>query len=107
MKTTIQLLAGLTAATLLLSSCGDKKTTETDSPPETPEAKAYPLDVCVISGEKLGSMGKPHIVSHKGTDVQLCCDDCLTEFNKDPDKYVSMVKSGKAGKADDHTGHDH
>lgn len=97
MKTTIQLLTGLAAATLLLSSCGEKKTTETGSPPETPEAKAYPLDVCVVSGEKLGSMGKPHVINHKGTEVRFCCDDCLPEFNKDPDKYVAMVKAGQAG----------
>jgi hypothetical protein len=99
---TIKLLGGLAATTLLLSSCGDQETT--NNTPEAPTAGAYPLDVCVISGEKLGSMGKPHVITHKGTEVQLCCDDCLTEFNKDPDKYVAMVKSGKV---DDHSGHNH
>lgn len=83
MKTTIQLLGGLAAATtLLLSSCGDKKTsaTEPESPAPTAAADAYPLKVCPVSGEELGTMGKPVVVNHEGTKVRLCCDDCLPKF---------------------------
>ncbi|CAN5892214.1 hypothetical protein BH11VER1_BH11VER1_01050 [soil metagenome] len=56
------------------------------------EAKSYPLQTCVISGEKLGSMGAPVKVSHDGTEVQLCCKNCIEDFNKDPAKYAKMVK---------------
>jgi YHS domain-containing protein len=110
MKTTIQILGGLAAATLLLSSCGDKKTTTTE--PETPAPAAaaaaaaaddYPLDVCPVSGEKLGEMGKPVVVTHEGTEVRLCCKDCLPKFKADPAKYVEMVKTGNV----EHAGHDH
>lgn len=109
------LLAAIAAPViLLLTSCGDgKSTTETTDPTTeaAPVAVAdpYPLDVCVISGEKLGSMGKPHVVTHEGTEVRLCCDDCLDEFNKDPAKYVAMVKAGKAPSEEgtDHSGHQH
>ena len=56
------------------------------------DAPAYPLKTCVVSGESLGSMGKPVKVTHEGTEVQLCCKSCLKDFNKDPGKYVKMVK---------------
>ncbi|MDA0768314.1 MAG: hypothetical protein O3A87_10655 [Verrucomicrobia bacterium] len=106
MKTTIQILGGLAAATLLLSSCGDKKTTTTE--PETPAPVAaaaddYPLKVCPVSGEELGSMGKPVVVTHEGTEVRLCCKECLPKFKADPAKFVEMVKAGNA----EHAGHDH
>ena len=58
----------------------------------------YPLQKCVISGESLGEMGKPVKVTHEGTDVYLCCKSCLKDFNKEPAKYVKMVKDAVAKK---------
>jgi hypothetical protein len=46
-------------------------------------AKPYPLTVCVVSGEKLGSMGEPHVFGHEGQQIKLCCDGCLKDFKKD------------------------
>jgi len=60
--------------------------------------KSYPLTKCVVSDEKLGEHGKPVKVTHDGTDVWLCCKDCLKDFNKDPGKYVKMVKDAPAKK---------
>lgn len=110
MKPTILFVGGLAAAvTLTLSSCGDDKSSADESggaePSSAESAKSYPLDVCVVSGEKLGSMGKPVVVKHEGTEVRFCCKECLPEFNKDPDKFVAMVKAGKAGTTD-HSKHD-
>jgi YHS domain-containing protein len=62
------------------------------------DAPAYPLTTCVISGEKLGGMGKPFKVTHDGTEVQLCCKSCLKDFNAEPAKYVKMVKDAAAKK---------
>ena len=111
MKHKIQILSSVAAvATLLFSSCGDGgSSSETpDGPGETPSAgtsvAGYSLDVCVVSGEKLGSMGAPHVIKHEGTEVRFCCDACVPEFNKDPDKYIAMIKAGKAGSMD-HSGH--
>ncbi len=59
----------------------------------------YPLKTCVVSEEAFGGdMGKPVKVTHEGTDVYLCCKSCLKDFNKDPDKYVKMVKDASAKK---------
>ncbi len=62
------------------------------------DAPAYPLKTCVVSGEKLGGMGKPVAVTHDGTEVLLCCKSCMKDFKADPDKYVKMVKDAAAKK---------
>jgi YHS domain-containing protein len=56
--------------------------------------KDYPLKTCPVSGDKLGEHGKVVKVSNGGTDVYLCCKDCVKDFNKDPEKFTKMVKDG-------------
>src|SRR6266850_5455656 len=60
------------------------------------KAKAYPLTTCVVSGEKLGEMGKPYTFKHEGREIQLCCKSCLKDFKKDPAKYVKKVEEAEA-----------
>ena len=87
MKTTklITLLAvALFGSSLTHAADGDKKPTGIPA--------SYPLKKCPVSDEALGEMGKPIKVTHEGTDVYLCCKSCLKDFNKDPAKYVNMVK---------------
>ena len=55
------------------------------------DSAAYPLQTCVVSGEKLGSMGKAYVHSHEGREVQFCCKGCLKDFNKDPQKYLKKI----------------
>ena len=91
MKTLISLLsASILSLTLISCSPGDSSETTTSA------AAPYPLDVCVVSGEKLGSMGEPVIVTHEGVTVKFCCDHCLPEFEKDPAKFVAKVTSASA-----------
>ena len=52
---------------------------------------AYPLATCVVSDEKLGSMGKPVVLQHEGREVQFCCKSCQPEFKKEPAKYVKKI----------------
>ncbi len=52
---------------------------------------AYPLKICVISGEKLGDHGKPYDFKHDGRLVRMCCDSCVPEFEKDPAKYIAKI----------------
>ena len=51
----------------------------------------YPLKTCVVSGEKLGEMGKPYIFNYQGTEVRLCCDGCRAKFDKDPAKFLAKI----------------
>lgn len=55
------------------------------------EEKPYPLKTCVVSGEKLGSMGEPYVFKHDGTEVRLCCEHCRPKFDKDPAKYLEKI----------------
>jgi Cu(I)/Ag(I) efflux system membrane fusion protein len=55
-------------------------------------AAALAQRVCPVSGERLGSMGKPFKVTVKGKTFFLCCDGCQEELNKDPDKYLAKLK---------------
>ncbi len=59
-------------------------------------ADKYPLETCVVSGEKLGSMGKPYVHKHEGREVQFCCKGCIKTFDKDPAKYLSKIDAAQA-----------
>ena len=80
---------------LLLPACNSEETSLQPS-------ADYPLKTCVVSGEKLGSMGRPHVIKHEGTEVQFCCKNCVKDFNKDSKKYLTkladQVKKQEAAK---------
>jgi hypothetical protein len=78
------------ASLILLTSCNDDTTVGS-----APAADGYPLTTCAVSGEALGSMGDPVVVTHEGTEVRLCCAQCTPKFEADPAKYVALVKAGQ------------
>ena len=53
----------------------------------------YPLTTCIVSGDKLGDMGKPVMVDYKGQQVGFCCKSCIDDFEKDPAKYLAKLKT--------------
>jgi len=55
------------------------------------KAKPYPLNTCVVSGEKLDSMGEPFVFAHEGREVKLCCKDCKKDFDKSTAKFVAKI----------------
>jgi len=61
--------------------------------------KAYPLDKCIVSDEKLGEMGKPYVFTYKGQEIKLCCKSCQKDFKKDPAKYLKKIKDADSKKA--------
>jgi YHS domain-containing protein len=63
----------------------------------------YPLDHCVVSGDKFdGSMGAPieYIYQTNGInqEIKFCCPLCKPEFLKDPDKYMKIIQKAEAAK---------
>jgi hypothetical protein len=80
--TIISLVSGLWVGAALAA---DKK----------PEVKPYPLDKCVVSDEKLGSMGKPYVFTNNTQEVKLCCKGCLKDFQKDTAKYTKKINDSK------------
>ena len=43
--------------------------------------------VCVVTGNKLGSMGDPVSFQYEGKKYWVCCAPCIKKFKKNPDKY--------------------
>ena len=84
-----RLFLGVAAvAALFLVSCGGANA-----------GKPYPLKTCVVSGEKLGSMGEPYVFVHEGQQLKLCCDGCLKDFKKEPAKYLAKLAAPPAAPA--------
>lgn len=76
------------AALLLFAGCqSDTSTADAGSS----GAKAYPLDVCIVSDEKLGSMGDAVVFVHDGQEVKICCDSCRKDFDKEPAKFLAKL----------------
>ena len=51
------------------------------------------LKTCPVSGEKLGEMGKPFTFTYKDQEVKLCCKGCKKDFDKDPEKYIKLIRA--------------
>ena len=66
-----------------------------DEKPAT-KAKPYTLKICIVSGEKLGEMGKPFMFTYEGREIKLCCPDCQKDFKKNPAKYVKKIEEAEA-----------
>ena len=99
MKTTSKALSILALTAFLAGPLTAMADDNKDKP------KPYPLDTCVVSGEKLGEMGKPYVFVHDGQEIKLCCKNCLKDFKKDPSKYMKELE--KAEKAAESSGGDH
>ncbi len=63
----------------------------------------YPLETCTVSGDKLdsGPMGKPkdYVYSEPGKPdrlIRFCCGDCVSDFRKDPAKYLKILDEAAA-----------
>jgi YHS domain-containing protein len=66
------------------------------------QKEAYPLDVCVVSKEKLGDAGgrtppsesevaKPVDHVYRNRLVRLCCKSCVKSFEKEPDAFLARL----------------
>lgn len=70
-------VAGLSAAP------GGQTGEEKSATQKVAEPDTYPLDVCPISGGKLGGMGKAVVRTYEGREVRFCCPSCIKKFEAD------------------------
>jgi len=110
------LIAGLLAITLLARAQNVKTTDGAASSPTTscpmggccflaaatPE-KNPTVETCVVSGDRLGEMGKPFEYTYKEAGkpdrvILLCCKDCVKDFEKEPAKYLKKLDEAAAAK---------
>jgi hypothetical protein len=93
-----------TLGLIALSGCGEGhdhsahdhgtstvKTPDAAPAPLDPNAKPYPLKICVVTGEELGKMGEPMRFTYKGQEIKLCCKGCEKKFYADPEKYLEKI----------------
>jgi len=97
----MKLIITLTSLALFSISCSKQEDTAAIASSETvvateTTATAYPLDICLVSGEKLGSMGDPVVMVHEGREIKFCCDACVPRFKEDPEKYLSQLDAQAA-----------
>ena len=57
--------------------------------------KPYPLKTCVVSGDKLDSMGDPYVYNYKDREIKFCCKSCLKDFKKDTAKYIKKIEEAE------------
>ena len=75
-----------------------------DAKKHAPKTDTYPLDTCVVSGEKLGGMGEAVKYDHNGREVRFCCKGCIDKFKADPDKYLKKLDEAAKAKAEKDAG---
>ena len=62
------------------------------------DAKPYPLETCVVSGEKLGEMGAPSVFIYQGQEIKFCCPMCKSRFLQNPDTYMKKIQDAATAK---------
>jgi YHS domain-containing protein len=97
MKKTLLMIGGLM---LLAGAPAITRAADTNSTGSSTNApvKPYPLNYCLISGDKVGAMGKPPVLVYHGQEIKFCCGECPPEFKKDPEKYMKKLTEAVAKK---------
>lgn len=55
------------------------------------DPKPYPLTTCIVTDNKLGSMGKIITKVHEGQEVKFCCKPCIKKFDANPSKFIGKL----------------
>lgn len=69
----------------------EKKRAAKKKPAEKAAPKPYPLDVCIVTDNDLGSMGEETEIVHNGQTVKFCCKPCEEKFLKNPARYLEKL----------------
>ena len=59
--------------------------------PSISHAAPYPLKVCLVSGNELGSMGDVVTEVYQGRQLRFCCKPCVKKFHANPEKYLAKL----------------
>lgn len=87
MKTIMIITTAIGAAILpiTMNSCATAPTTQSS-------VKPYLSDKCIVTDNKLGSMGDPVTKVYNEQEVKFCCAPCIKKFEKEPNKYLAKIK---------------
>ena len=51
----------------------------------------YPSDLCIVTDNKLGSMGDPVVKVYGNQEVKFCCRPCVKEFEEDKQRFLDKL----------------
>jgi YHS domain-containing protein len=85
MKTTLRSFLTTALLGLTLVACSSP------GPVNAADAKPYPLKNCLVSGNELGSMGKPVTKVYNGQEIKFCCKPCVKKFEANQTKYLAKL----------------
>ena len=54
--------------------------------------KAYPLDVCLVTGNDLESMDGSITKVYGEREIKFCCKPCIKKFEANQAKYLAKLK---------------
>jgi YHS domain-containing protein len=74
----------LASLALLVVSCSGSSERGGDVVP-------YPLDTCIVTENRLGSMGTPITKVYDGREVKFCCAPCVDEFEASPKEFLDKL----------------
>lgn len=63
------------------------------------QTSEYPLDICIVDENVLGSQGKVEEYMYRGTLIYFCKAACIDVFNKNPEKFIGHIMNPQAYKA--------
>lgn len=87
----------LAAAIALLAAIAGVALTAVPQNASTYSGEAYPLETCIVSGEKLGKDAVTVVLDGmqdtklNGTQVKFCCPKCEAAFKAEPAKHVANM----------------
>lgn len=61
---------------------------------------------CPVSGEKIEE-GSVVTYEYRGKVYSFCCQGCVEEFKKDPDRYIEKMEKSEGDKGGDKQHHHH
>lgn len=85
-------LGVLSLAFFILAGCSDSGGGSGTGPGSV---KPYPLKVCLVTDNDLGSMGDPVSIVHEGQEVKFCCHPCIKKFRAEPEKFLKKLGQKK------------
>ena len=59
------------------------------------EKPNYPLQSCVVTGLRLGSMGDAYPYVYRNHLVLFCCEGCVATFRKDPASHLAKIEQAR------------
>ena len=57
-----------------------------------PDVIPYPSDLCIVTDNKLGSMGDPIVKVYGNQEIKFCCRPCVKEFEEDKERFLAKLQ---------------